>query len=160
MSYITNTPVLNLAKILIDPSIQSYHLFRKYRTARVYKLLELYRRRMNLIILILSMLFGKEIKLIVDGTILRVANIYRAQTRKIKRVAGKKFWAKRKRNIYSWDYQRNVRFEEVHYGLLVMIVCDEDVNFWHSCAYCLKDSSYRVKPFSDGFYAYFITFVK
>jgi hypothetical protein len=81
---------------------------------------------MNLIILILSILFGKEIKLIVDGTILRVANIYRAQTRKIKRVAGKKFWTKRKRNIYSWDYQRNVRFEEVHYGLLVMIVCDRN----------------------------------
>jgi hypothetical protein len=114
------------AKILIDPSIQSYHLFRKYRTTRVYKLLELYRRRMNLIILILSILFGKEVKLTVDGTILRVANIYRAQTRKIKRVAGKKFWVKRKRNIYSWDYQRNVRFEEVHYGLLVMIVCDRN----------------------------------
>ena len=92
LSYITNTPVLNLAKILIHPSIQSYHL----------------------------------IKLIVDGTILRVANIYRAQTRKIKRVVGKKFWAKRKRNIFSWDYQRNVRFEEVHYGLLVMIVCDRN----------------------------------
>jgi len=59
MSYITNTPVFNLAKILIDPSIQSYHLFRKYRTARVYKLLELYRRRINLIILILSILLGK-----------------------------------------------------------------------------------------------------
>ena len=43
MSYITNTPVFNLAKILIDPSIKSYHLFRKYRTARVYKLLDLYR---------------------------------------------------------------------------------------------------------------------
>jgi hypothetical protein len=28
------------------------------------------------------------------------------------------------KNIYSWDYQRNVRFEEVHYGLLVMIVSD------------------------------------
>jgi hypothetical protein len=74
-SYITNTPVFNLAKILIDPPIQSYHLFRKYRTVRVYKLLELYRRKMNLI--------------------LRVANIYR--------VAGEKFWAKRKRDIYSWD---------------------------------------------------------
>ena len=66
-------------------------MFRKYRTARVYKLLELYRRRMNLLILILSILLGKKIKLIVDGTILRVANIYRAQTMKIKRVAGKKF---------------------------------------------------------------------
>ncbi|MCC6063503.1 MAG: hypothetical protein LM570_03105 [Thermocrinis sp.] len=99
MSYITNTPVFNLAKILIDLSIQSYHLFRKYRTARVYKLLELYGRKMNLIILILSILLGKEIKLIVDGTILRVANIYRAQTRKIKRVAGKKFWTKRKKTF-------------------------------------------------------------
>jgi Ribonuclease G/E len=55
-----------------------------------------------LIILILSVLFGKGIKLIVDGAILRVANIYRAQTRKIKRVAEKKFW----------DYQ--------------MIVCDRN----------------------------------
>ncbi|WP_299200042.1 hypothetical protein [Thermocrinis sp.] len=77
---------------------------------------------MNLIILILSILFGKEKNLIVDGTILRVTNIYRAQTRNIKRVAGKKFEAKRKRDIYSWDYQRNVRFEEVYYGLLVMVV--------------------------------------
>ncbi len=41
LSYITNTPVFNLAKILIDPSIQSYHLFRKYRTSRVYKLLDI-----------------------------------------------------------------------------------------------------------------------
>jgi hypothetical protein len=32
VSYITNTPVFNLAKIPIEPSIQSYHLFRKYRT--------------------------------------------------------------------------------------------------------------------------------
>jgi hypothetical protein len=101
-------------------------LFRKYRTVRVYKLLELYRRRVNLLILILSILFGEEIRLIIDGTILRVANIYKAQTRRIKRVAGKKFWAKRKRDIYSWDYQRSVRFEEVHYGLLVMIVCDRN----------------------------------
>ncbi len=68
---------------------------------------------MNLIILILSILFGKEIKLIIDGTILKVANIYRTRTRRTKRVAGKKFWAKRKRDIYSWDYQRNVRYERV-----------------------------------------------
>ena len=42
MSYITNTPVLYLAKILIDPSIQSYHLFRKYRTTRGVYLIILY----------------------------------------------------------------------------------------------------------------------
>jgi hypothetical protein len=80
VSYITNTPMFNLAKILIEPSIQSYYLFRKYRTIRVYKLLELYRRRANLLILTLSILSGEERRLIIDGTILRVANIYRAQT--------------------------------------------------------------------------------
>jgi hypothetical protein len=61
---------------------------------------------MNLLILILSILSGKEIKLIVDGTILRVANIYRAQTRKIKRVTEEKFWVKRKRNIGMQDLKR------------------------------------------------------
>jgi hypothetical protein len=85
--------------------------------------------------LILSILFGKEIKLMVDGTILRVASIYRIQTRKIKRVAGKKFWTKRKRNIYSWDYKRNVRFEEVHYGLLIMIVCDRNGIVYDMCVH-------------------------
>ena len=86
-------------------------------------------------ILILS--FGKEIKLVVDGTILRVANIYRTQTRRIKRVARKEFWAKRKRNIYSWDYQRNVRFEEFHYGLLMTIFCDRNGIFYdmHPASY-------------------------
>jgi hypothetical protein len=131
--------VFNLAKILLDPSVQSYHLFRKYRTARVYKLLELYRRRMNLIILILSIPFGKEIKLIVDC---------RAQTRKIEGVAGKKFWTKRKRNIYSWDYQRNVRFEEVHYGLLLMIVCDRNgivYDLWVYPASYHKVKSVRIR---------------
>jgi len=42
LSYITNIPVLNLAKTLIDYSIQSWHLFRKERTKRIYKLLREY----------------------------------------------------------------------------------------------------------------------
>jgi hypothetical protein len=67
LSYSTNTPVFNLAKILIDPSIQPYQLFRKYRTVRVYRLLELYRRRVNLLILILSILSGEEIRLILGS---------------------------------------------------------------------------------------------
>ena len=42
---------------------------------------------MNLLILILSILFRKEIKLIVDGTILRVANIVKS----VKDKASKEF---------------------------------------------------------------------
>jgi hypothetical protein len=45
LSYITNIPVLTLAKSLIDPNIKSYHLFRKTRTQKVYRLLKEYRNR-------------------------------------------------------------------------------------------------------------------
>jgi hypothetical protein len=51
LSYITNTPVFTLAKSLIDPNVKSYHL-----------------------------LFGKKVKLMVDGTIPEVANLNRART--------------------------------------------------------------------------------
>ena len=72
LSYITNTPVFTLAKFLIDPNIKSYHLFRKARTQRVYRLLNLkeYRNRRVLSILFVKLLLGKKVKPIVDGTIL------------------------------------------------------------------------------------------
>ena len=54
LSYITNTPVFTLAKSLIDPNIKSYHLFRKTKTQKVYRLLKEYRNRR-----ILSILFAK-----------------------------------------------------------------------------------------------------
>jgi hypothetical protein len=38
LSHITNTPVFALAKSLIDPNIKSYHLFRKTKTQKVYRL--------------------------------------------------------------------------------------------------------------------------
>jgi len=40
-------------------------------------------------------------KLIADGTIIEVARLSRAKTKKIKRVSGKMYWVKRKRKIYS-----------------------------------------------------------
>jgi len=43
------------------------------------------------------MLEKKRKRLLIDGTILNVANVHRAMTHKIKRFSGKKFWAKRKR---------------------------------------------------------------
>jgi hypothetical protein len=126
LSYITNTPVFTLAKSLIDPNIKSYHLFRKTRTQKVYKLLKEYRNRRILSILFAKLLLGKKVKLIVDGTILEVANLNRARTQRIKRFSGKAFWGKKKRNLYSEHYREKVRFEEMYYGVLVMVVCDSE----------------------------------
>ncbi len=72
------------------------------------------------------MLFGKKLKLIVDGTILPVASTSRARTQKIRRFSGKAFWVKRKRRLYSEHYKRQVEFEELYYGVLVMVVCDTE----------------------------------
>ncbi len=55
---------------------------------------------------------GKKVKLIVDGTILEVANLNRARTQRIRRFSGKAFWGKKKRNLYSEHYKEKVRFEE------------------------------------------------
>ena len=49
----------------------------------------------------------------------------RARTQRIKRFAGGVFWAKRKRNIYSQHYKGRVKWEELYYGVLVMVLCDE-----------------------------------
>ena len=51
-----------------------------------------------------------------DGTILEVANLYRARTQRIKRFSGKAFWGKKKRNLYSEHYREKVGFEEMYYG--------------------------------------------
>jgi hypothetical protein len=126
LSYITNTPVFTLAKSLIDPNIKSYHLFRKTRTQKVYRLLKEYRNRRILSILFAKLLLGEKVKLIVDGTILEVANLNRARTQRIKRFSGKAFWGKKKRNLYSEHYKEKVRFEEMYYGVLVMVVCDSE----------------------------------
>ncbi len=76
-------------------------------------------------IILLKTLSGKKLRLIVDGTILPVANVNRARTQRIKRFAGGVFWAKRKRNIYSQHYKGRVKWEELYYGVLLMVLCDE-----------------------------------
>ncbi|MFN4132513.1 MAG: hypothetical protein ACK4GE_05490, partial [Caldimicrobium sp.] len=55
LSYITGMKVLKLAQLLFDPSIQSWHIFRKYRLKRVYRILREYQLYM-LRLLILSKL--------------------------------------------------------------------------------------------------------
>lgn len=126
LSFITRSPVLVLAKKLINPSINSYHIFRKERTKRVYRLLRGYLLHRVYLLLLAKLLLGKKIRLIVDGTILPVASTSRARTQKIRRFSGKSFWAKRKRRLYSGHYGRKVEFEELYYGVLVMVVCDTE----------------------------------
>ena len=43
------------------------------------------------------LLYGKKIELVIDGTIVDIANVNRARTQKIWRVRGKVWWAKRRR---------------------------------------------------------------
>jgi len=50
-----------------------------------------YRNRRVLNILFAKLLLGKKVKLIVDGTILEVANLNRARTQRIKWFSGKAF---------------------------------------------------------------------
>jgi len=61
---ISNTPILTLVRFLIYPSIQSWHLFRKSKSERVYKILREYWLRRITIIMILKIVLGKKGKLI------------------------------------------------------------------------------------------------
>ena len=69
LSYITNTKVLTLAQLLIDPSIQSSHIFRRYRLKRVYRILREYKLHKLRLMILARLLYGKKIELVIDGTI-------------------------------------------------------------------------------------------
>ena len=103
LSYITNTKVLTLAQLLIDPSIQSWHIFRRYRLKRVYRILREYKLHKLRLMILARLLYGKKIELVIDGTIVDIANVNRARTQKIRRVRGKVWWAKRSRKIVRRD---------------------------------------------------------
>ncbi|MFN4319460.1 MAG: hypothetical protein ACK4FY_03130 [Aquificaceae bacterium] len=54
--------VLKLAQLLFDPSIQSWHIFRKYRIKRVYKILREYQLYMLRLLILTKLLLGKKIR--------------------------------------------------------------------------------------------------
>jgi len=90
----------------------------------------------------------KEKKLLIDGTILDVANVYRAMINRIRRFSGNKFWAKRKRRLYSPHYKRMIEFEELRYGVLVMVLCNEDgfiYDIWYSYG-IMREGLLKYKP--------------
>ena len=72
------------------------------------------------------LLYGKKIELVIDGTIVDKDNVNRARTQKIWRVRGKVWWAKWRRKIVRRDNGKVVEFEEVKYGMLMMVVCDRE----------------------------------
>jgi len=159
LSYITNIPVLNLAKTLIDSSIQSWHLFRKERTKRIYKLLREYMQNRAMSIIFLKLLLGEKVRLIVDGTILEVAKLSRARTQKIKRFSGKAFWGKKKRKLYSHHYKREVEFEELYYGVLVMVLCDENgvvYDIWFHPASYNEVKSFRLRKSKSKWFRFLV----
>jgi hypothetical protein len=59
-SYVSNTPVFTLVRFLIYPSIQSWYLFRKSKSERVYKILREYWLRRITVIMILKIVLGKK----------------------------------------------------------------------------------------------------
>ena len=67
--------------------------------------------RLKLMILA-RLLYGEKIELVIDGTMVDIANVNRARTQKIRRVRGKVWWAKRRRKIVRRDYGKVVEFEE------------------------------------------------
>jgi hypothetical protein len=109
ISYLTNCPVLRLAQLPIEPNIKSYHIFRKIRIKAVQAIQNPY-----------------AVKSHNHSSLMPVASLNRARTQKIRQSAGRQFWGKRKRKLYSKDYGKKVEFEEVYYGVLEMVVCDTE----------------------------------
>ena len=96
-------------------SIQSWHIFRRYRLKRVYRILREYKLHKLRLMILAWLLYGKKIELVLDGSIVDIANVYRARTQKIRRARGKVWWAKRRRKIVRRDNGKVVEFEEVRY---------------------------------------------
>ena len=45
------------------------------------------------LMILARLLYGKKIELVIDGTMVDIANVNRARTQKIRRVRGKVWWA-------------------------------------------------------------------
>ena len=75
LSYITGMPVLKIARQIIDDSIKFYHIFRKSRIKRIYGLLRIYLQMRILSVIIEVLASNRKPRLIVDDTILPLANV-------------------------------------------------------------------------------------
>jgi len=116
-SAILAIPILKIVKTL-GLKVQSWHIFRRYRTKRIYRCLRSFLKELNF------KTQGRQV-VIVDGKLLKVARLSRALTQRIKRGFGGKSWGRRKRKLYSQHQQDEILVDELVYGLLVMALVDE-----------------------------------
>ncbi len=115
--------------------------------------------RRVVLLVFLKLLYRKKLKLIIDGTILEVAKLSRARTQKIKRFSGKAFWGKKKRKLYSHHYKQEVEFEELYYGVLVMVLCDEDgvvMDIWFHPASYHEVKSFRIRKNKSRWFRFLV----
>jgi len=98
-------PVLSLVKAL-GIKASSWHIFRRYRTKRIYKCLRAFLKDLN------SKVNNRQV-IIVDGKLLKTARLSRALTQRIKRGFGGKSWGRRKRKLYSQHKQKEILVDEL-----------------------------------------------
>jgi len=160
ISYLTNMPVLKFFQLNINQDIRSYHIFRRYRIKRVYRLLREFMKFIATIRLMILMIIKKgEVRLIIDGTIIDVSNVNRAKTHKIRRFSGKKYWVKRDRKLYSPHYKKRIRVKELHYGILVMVICDEDgyvYDIWYTYGSKHEKRAYEERKKRSSWFRYLV----
>ncbi|MGC8677011.1 MAG: hypothetical protein ACP5UF_02160, partial [Hydrogenobaculum sp.] len=75
-------PVMKIANQILNPSIRSYHIFRKSRVKRAYNILRKYIQLRLIFIILVNLVSKAKPRLIIDGTILPAANVNRARTQK------------------------------------------------------------------------------
>ncbi len=93
------------------------------------------------------------------SSLLKNKNLNRARTQRIKRFSGKAFWDKKKRNLYNEHYKEKVRFEEMYYGVLVMVVCDSEgvvYDLWFHPASYHEVRSLRIRYRKSGWLRFLV----
>ncbi|MGC8677054.1 MAG: hypothetical protein ACP5UF_02395, partial [Hydrogenobaculum sp.] len=86
LSFITGMPAMKIANQILNPSIRSYHIFRKSRAKRVYNILRKYIQLRLIFIILVNLVSKNKIKTYYrQYTMLPAANVNRARTQKIKR---------------------------------------------------------------------------
>ncbi|MGC8650986.1 MAG: hypothetical protein ACP5S8_08500, partial [Hydrogenobaculum sp.] len=70
LSFITGMPAMKTVNQILNPSIKSYHIFRKSRVKRVYNILRKYMQLRVIFIILVNLVSKAKPKLIIDGTIL------------------------------------------------------------------------------------------
>ncbi|MCS6876297.1 MAG: hypothetical protein NZM36_05500 [Aquificaceae bacterium] len=72
-----------------------------------------------------------------------------------KKIELKLFWTKRRKNLYSVHYGKRVQFEELYYGVLVMVLCDEDgvvYDIWFTYGSMHEAEAYRIRKAKSAWF--------